>query len=175
MEGITEKRSDAVPELLVVHPPPPKKVLPDRSSLGPPPAKPARPSSVNLSELIPPPSSPVEGNNVNIAPLHFIQLHLVHSSHLFHIDSTYSTGLPVSAEVPETETTEVPESNDIVSGAPELPVSELGNGPYIGAETPYGWNLPPVYLSNGISAPVPEVPAVSAPGDEYQDNQLLTG
>lgn len=48
---IEEGGSDPTPELLVVPPPLPRKVLPDRASLGPPPMKPDRPPSVNLSEF----------------------------------------------------------------------------------------------------------------------------
>lgn len=61
LEGITEEGHDAIPELLVV-PPPPRKFLPDVESLGPVPEKPDRPPYVDLSEFIPPP--PVENNGV---------------------------------------------------------------------------------------------------------------
>lgn len=65
LEGITEEGSEAVPELLVV-PPPPTKVLSNRSSLplGPPPEKPERPTSVNLSHFHAP-FPRVEGEDVN--------------------------------------------------------------------------------------------------------------
>ncbi|XP_056233722.1 uncharacterized protein LOC130170470 [Seriola aureovittata] len=52
--GISEEGSDVLPEVLVVPRPPPKKVFPDRKSLGPPPPKPTRPLSVNLSDFSPP-------------------------------------------------------------------------------------------------------------------------
>ncbi|XP_060887787.1 FYN-binding protein 1 isoform X2 [Labrus mixtus] len=56
--SLTEDGIDPIPELLVVPPPPQKKVLPDPESLGPAPEKPDRPPSVNLSQFIPPP--PIE-------------------------------------------------------------------------------------------------------------------
>ncbi|XP_026201128.1 uncharacterized protein DDB_G0284459 isoform X2 [Anabas testudineus] len=147
LEGNTEDGSDTVSELLVVPPPPPKKALPDRSTLGPPPAKPARPSSVNLSEFTPPP--PVE-------------------------EYTSSAQLPVSAEVQETDATDVQESNDAASDAnsPEFPVLEWGND--TGADTRNGQNFPE-YYSNEITAPEPEVQAESSLGDEYQVNPLVAG
>ena len=64
LEGINEEGSDAVPELLTIPPPPPRKVLPDPEALGPAPETPARPPSLNPSEFIPPP--PVDDNGVNM-------------------------------------------------------------------------------------------------------------
>ncbi|XP_068448894.1 FYN-binding protein 1 [Clinocottus analis] len=67
LEGIAEERSGAIPELMVVAPPPPKRVLPDPESLGPTPEKPSRPLSVQMGHFIPP-TPPVVDDGI-IAPL----------------------------------------------------------------------------------------------------------
>lgn len=68
-----------------------------------------------------------------------------------------STEIPPPLEFSETDTTDVPEFEDVVSEA-HSPVSEWGNGEYTGPETPDGQNLPDFY-SNGIPSPAAEVHA----------------
>ncbi|XP_069378459.1 FYN-binding protein 1 isoform X2 [Paralichthys olivaceus] len=140
LEGLSEEGSDAVPELFVLHPPPPRKVLPDPESLGPAPEKPDRPPYVNLNEFIPPP--PVEDNDVS-APMEFSET--------------------ATTDVPEFD------NMASVGHSPELPMSEWGNGEYTGPDTLEAQNLPD-YYSNGTTAPAAEVHAAPAFGDEYQEN-----
>ncbi|XP_035031804.1 FYN-binding protein 1 isoform X2 [Hippoglossus stenolepis] len=140
LEGVSEEGSDVVPELFVVPPPPPRKVLPDPESLGPAPEKPDRPPYVHLSELIPLP--PAEDNDVS-ATLEFSE--------------TDTTDIPEFDDVSS------------VGHSPELPVSGWENGEYTGPDTLDGQNLPD-YYSNGITAPAAEVDAAPALGDEYQNN-----
>ncbi|XP_034439701.1 FYN-binding protein 1 isoform X2 [Hippoglossus hippoglossus] len=140
LEGVSEEGSDVVPELFVVPPPPPRKVLPDPESLGPAPEKPDRPPYVHLSELIPLP--PAEDNDVS-ATLEFSE--------------TDTTDIPEFDNVSS------------VGHSPELPVSGWENGEYTGPDTLDGQNLPD-YYSNGITAPAAEVDAAPALGDEYQNN-----
>ncbi|XP_035504418.2 arginine-glutamic acid dipeptide repeats protein isoform X1 [Scophthalmus maximus] len=85
--------------------------------------------------------------------------------------------IAVPLEFSDTDTTDVPEFDDVPSAAhsPELPVSEWGNGEYTGPHTVDGHNLPE-FSSNGITAPGAEVHAVPALGDEYQDDpQAVAG
>ncbi|XP_028443404.1 proline-rich protein 36 [Perca flavescens] len=62
LKGVTDEGSEALPELLVVPPPLPKKVLPSPPSLGPAPEKPVRHPSVSPGAFIPPP--PLEDNEI---------------------------------------------------------------------------------------------------------------
>ncbi|KAM4629330.1 uncharacterized protein ACJ7VT_001673 [Polymixia lowei] len=136
LEGITEEGSDVIPELLDVPPPPPRKSLPDPQSLGPTPVKPARPPSADQTAYLPP---PLEDNAVEI---------------------------PAPPEFSETDTSmEVPEFEDVGSDATELhslelPVSEWGNGEYVGADGPEEHTVPetmtPEFYSNGITDPEAE-------------------
>ncbi|XP_028259325.1 proteoglycan 4 isoform X2 [Parambassis ranga] len=144
LEGITEEGHDAIPELLVVPPPPPRKVLADMESLGPVPEKPDRPPYVDLSEFIPPPPPPVENNEI-----------------------------PAPPEFSETDTTDVPEFDDVTSEAhsPDLTASDWGNEEHTGPDVTDGQTLPEVY-SNGITTPEAEVHTEPTIGDEYQDNPL---
>lgn len=77
----------------------------------------------------------------------------------------------VPHEFSETDTTDIPEFDDVASDAhsPELQVSEWGNEDYTGPNTPDGQNLPEFH-SNGITAPGAEVHTAHVIGDEYQDN-----
>ncbi|XP_018525719.1 FYN-binding protein 1 isoform X2 [Lates calcarifer] len=77
----------------------------------------------------------------------------------------------VPHEFSETDTTDIPEFDDVASDAhsPELQVSEWGNEDYTGPNTPDGQNLPEFH-SNGITAPGAEVHMAHVIGDEYQDN-----
>ncbi|XP_042271466.1 titin [Thunnus maccoyii] len=79
--------------------------------------------------------------------------------------------IPAPADFPETDTTDVPEFDDVASDehSPELPVSEWGNGEYTNPDTPDGQNLSDIY-SNGIIAAGAGVQGVPVLGDEYQDN-----
>ncbi|XP_070688259.1 FYN-binding protein 1 [Pempheris klunzingeri] len=138
LEGVTEEGSDPIPELLVVPPPPPRMVLPDPESLGPAPEKPERPPSVDLSDFVPLPP-PVEENEI-----------------------------PAPPEFSGTDTTDVPEFDDVASDA-HSPVSEWGNGEYTHPDSPDGQN-PPEFYSNGITTPGPEV--LAAPALVDQDNPL---
>ncbi|TMS19903.1 hypothetical protein E3U43_006396 [Larimichthys crocea] len=122
LEGIAEEGCDPVPELLLVPPPQPKKLLPVPESLGPSPEKPDRPSSVDLSEYT---YSPHLGDNE----------------------------VPVPPEFSETDTTDIPEFDDVTSDAhsPDLPVSDWGSGDYIGTDTPDGQISD--FYSNGLISP----------------------
>lgn len=62
LEGIAEEGSDAIPELMVVPPPPPRKPLPHPESLGPAPEKPSRPPSLSLTTSRP--STPEDSGEV---------------------------------------------------------------------------------------------------------------
>ncbi|CAL8307068.1 unnamed protein product [Lota lota] len=64
-QGMPEEGPDVMPELMVVPPPPPRRVLPDPQVLGPPPLKPTRPPSVNLTPYLPP---PLEVNEILTPP-----------------------------------------------------------------------------------------------------------
>ncbi|XP_069006696.1 FYN-binding protein 1 isoform X1 [Embiotoca jacksoni] len=141
LEGITEEESDALPGLLVVPPPPPRKTLPDLESLGSSPEKPDRPPSVNLSKFIPLPP-PVEDNEI-----------------------------PAPHDCSETDTTDVPEFEDVVSDAhsPVLPASEWGTEEDTGPEVPDRQNLTEFY-SNRITVPGTEIRAQPVFGDEYRDD-----
>ena len=94
--------------------------------------------------------------------------------------SLYLTSLAdVSAalEFSETDTTDIPEIDDVSSAghSPELPVSGWENGEYTGPDTLHGQNLPDHY-SNGITAPAAEVDAAPALADQHQDNaQAVAG
>ncbi|XP_036970800.1 FYN-binding protein 1 isoform X2 [Acanthopagrus latus] len=127
---IEEGGSDPTPELLVVPPPLPRKVLPDRASLGPPPMKPDRPPSVNLSEFT------------------------------AHAPSVEENGILAPLDFSETDTTDVPEFDDVTSDthSPDLPASCWGNEENTGPDTPDGQDLPD-YYSNEIVTPGAEVPA----------------
>ncbi|XP_051232880.1 FYN-binding protein 1 isoform X1 [Dicentrarchus labrax] len=145
LEGITEEGSDAVPELLMVPPPPPRKVLPDHESLGPAPAKPDRPPSVNLSEFIPSPPS-LEDNEI-----------------------------PAPPEFSETDTTDLPEFDDVASDAhsSSLQTSDWGNGEYTGPDSPDVQNMPEFY-SNGITTPGAEVHAALDRDTPQPESSFLT-
>ena len=62
-QGMCEEGPGGMPELMVVPPPPPRRTLPDPQALGPPPLKPCRPPSVNLTPYLPP---PLEGKYVKL-------------------------------------------------------------------------------------------------------------
>lgn len=127
LEDITDEGSNAIPELLVVAPPPPKKLLPDLDLEAPASEKPDRPSSINLGELIPPP----EDDAIHIPPPQF--------SETDHVN------------VPWLEDT----GSDAHS--PEVPTSEWDSSDYPGnPDTPNGASIPD-YYSNGINRPSVEV------------------
>ncbi|CAK6956042.1 titin [Scomber scombrus] len=79
--------------------------------------------------------------------------------------------IPAPVDFSETDTTDVPEFDDVASDAhsPELPVSEWGNGEYLDPDTPDEQNLPELYTNGLIAAGVgnEEAPALE---NEYQDN-----
>ncbi|KAM7410317.1 hypothetical protein PAMA_001657 [Pampus argenteus] len=79
--------------------------------------------------------------------------------------------IPAPAEFSETDTTDIPEFDDLASDAhsPELLVSEWGNEEFTDLDTPDGQNLPDLYC-NRITAPAAEVQGSPASGDEYQEN-----
>ncbi|XP_029005215.1 proline-rich protein 36 [Betta splendens] len=142
LDGIAEEGPEPVPELLVV-PPPSKKVLPDRSCLGPPPAKPERPHSVNLSQFSAPPPR---------------------------VEDRPSSAEPRVAEVPETDYTKAPVVDDVVSEvhSPNLQLSDFGDVDYAGPDIPDGPTTPTGDYDNGIPAAEAEGPAAS---EECQDQQ----
>ncbi|KAM7388539.1 hypothetical protein PAMP_024706 [Pampus punctatissimus] len=79
--------------------------------------------------------------------------------------------IPAPAEFLETDTTDIPEFDDLASDAhsPELLVSEWGNEEFTDLDTPDGQNLPDLYC-NRITAPEAEVQGSPVSGDEYQEN-----
>ncbi|CAJ1060115.1 FYN-binding protein 1-like [Xyrichtys novacula] len=74
--------------------------------------------------------------------------------------------IPAPLDFSETDTTDVPEFEDVTSDAnsPELQVSEWGNGDYTSPESPDGHNLSEPY-SNGLPSPAAEVHAAPTYGD----------
>lgn len=80
--------------------------------------------------------------------------------------------IPAPPDFSETDTTDVPEFDDVASDAhsPELPVSQW-NGEYSGPDSPDGQNLPEFY-GNGITPPGVEVPASPVFGGENQHHSL---
>ncbi|XP_076582465.1 uncharacterized protein LOC143318244 isoform X2 [Chaetodon auriga] len=148
LEGIAEERPDPIPELLVLPPPPPRKVHTDPQPLNPAPEKPHRPLSVNPSDFIPP---PLLENNEITAP---------------EFSETDTMNVPEFDNL----------ASDAHS--PELPVSEWGNEGYTGPDTPDAQNLKDFYsnginTSGAGAAPaygdeVPALPESSLPiSQEY--------
>ncbi|KAK2835818.1 hypothetical protein Q5P01_016302 [Channa striata] len=110
LEDITEEGADTVPELFVFPTSPLKKDVPDPSSVAVAPAKPARPFSFNLSEIIPPPPPTVDDHEPRVSP-----------------------------EYPETNIKDIPEFADVVSNAAPSPEpSKWSNGDYTGPDAPDG-------------------------------------
>ena len=70
------------------------------------------------------------------------------------------TGILAPLDFSETDTTDVPEFDDVTSDAhsPDLPASCWGNEENTGPDTPDGQDLPD-YYSNDIVTPGAEVPA----------------
>ncbi|TKS74908.1 FYN-binding protein [Collichthys lucidus] len=109
LEGIAEEGCDPVPELLLVPPPLPKKLLPVPESLGPSPEKPDRPSSVDLSEYT---YSPHLGDNEIPVPPEFSE---TDTTDILEFDDVTSD-----------------------AHSQDLPVSDWGSGDYVGTDTPDG-------------------------------------
>lgn len=198
LEGIAEEGGDFTPKLLEVPPPRPKKPLPKRETLGPPPEKPTRPSTVDLIPYLLP---PLEENGAAITlPTHnLLYIPTNHAIHYHHKTKLHplminvlsimfvSYCFPSAVEIPappefsETDTgVEVPLSEDVGSDEPELqtqelPVSEWGNGEYDGTEIhpPDGETLlealNPQFHDNGIT--VPEANGAPEYGVEFQEIQ----